>query len=243
MSNFLQRVVSAVIRPQVKLQPMQGSIFAPTNLSTSADPISERAEAASPSAALGDFVSRIHNAQESDRASNLAAGEDRSVAPTPAGRYASDSRTDMQGADMPLLPSQSVGENSLSESAGRIRPSSYAQDFTRGDIASESLASPVDSRSMISDQYPALLLSKQTAPAPLQQRQAAPSPQAHPQSARSNAIRRAPAAHREADEIHIHIGHIEVSAIAQAAPRPPAAPARKTVTLDEYLRRGDGRAG
>jgi hypothetical protein len=45
------------------------------------------------------------------------------------------------------------------------------------------------------------------------------------------------------DEIQIHIGRIEVTAMPPAAPRPVAAPVRKTQTLDEYLRRGNGRAG
>ena len=47
----------------------------------------------------------------------------------------------------------------------------------------------------------------------------------------------------EPDEIHIHIGRIEVAAIAQPAPRPAAPPARKSLDLGEYLKRGNGRAG
>jgi hypothetical protein len=48
---------------------------------------------------------------------------------------------------------------------------------------------------------------------------------------------------REPDEIHIHIGRIEVAAIAQPAPRPTAQPVRKSLNLSEYLKRGNGRAG
>jgi hypothetical protein len=47
---------------------------------------------------------------------------------------------------------------------------------------------------------------------------------------------------REPDEIEIHIGRIEVTAVAQAAPRPAAAPARKSISLDEYLKRGERRS-
>jgi hypothetical protein len=47
----------------------------------------------------------------------------------------------------------------------------------------------------------------------------------------------------EGDEIQIHIGRIEVIAMPPAAPRPVAAPARKTQTLDEYLRPKNGRTG
>ena len=47
----------------------------------------------------------------------------------------------------------------------------------------------------------------------------------------------------QGDEIQIHIGRIEVIAMPPAAPRPVAAPARKTQTLDEYLRQKNGRTG
>lgn len=47
---------------------------------------------------------------------------------------------------------------------------------------------------------------------------------------------------REPDEIHVHIGRIEVTAM-QPAPMPAQpAPMRKTPSLDDYLRRGNGRA-
>jgi hypothetical protein len=41
----------------------------------------------------------------------------------------------------------------------------------------------------------------------------------------------------QSDDIQIHIGRIEVTAVAQPAPRPAAAPARKAMSLDEYLGR------
>ena len=39
----------------------------------------------------------------------------------------------------------------------------------------------------------------------------------------------------QSDDIQIHIGRIEVTAVAQPTPRPAAAPARKAMSLDEYL--------
>lgn len=47
---------------------------------------------------------------------------------------------------------------------------------------------------------------------------------------------------REPDEIQIHIGRIEVTAVAQPMPRPALLPIRKPISLDDYLRRGDGRS-
>jgi hypothetical protein len=54
--------------------------------------------------------------------------------------------------------------------------------------------------------------------------------------------RRAVASEHEPDEIQIHIGRIEVTAVPQTAPRPAVVPASKSINLDEYLKRGRGRA-
>jgi hypothetical protein len=51
----------------------------------------------------------------------------------------------------------------------------------------------------------------------------------------------APRAERQPDEIQIHIGRIEVTAVSAPAPRPPRPP-DKSVSLDDYLRRRGGRA-
>jgi hypothetical protein len=61
-------------------------------------------------------------------------------------------------------------------------------------------------------------------------------------AASGDAARRAPAPAHESDEITIHIGRIEVAAVHQPAARPAPAPARKAMSLDEYLKRGNGRA-
>ena len=46
---------------------------------------------------------------------------------------------------------------------------------------------------------------------------------------------------REPDEIQIHIGRIEVTAVPPPVARPVAPPTRKGPSLDEYLSRRDGR--
>jgi len=61
-------------------------------------------------------------------------------------------------------------------------------------------------------------------------------------TAKAEAVRRVSPGQREADEIHIHIGRIEVATSAPPAPqaaRPVPTP-RKALSLDEYLRRGNG---
>jgi hypothetical protein len=46
----------------------------------------------------------------------------------------------------------------------------------------------------------------------------------------------------EPDEIQIHIGRIEVTAVSQTGARAATKPARKGLNLEEYLKRRDGRA-
>jgi hypothetical protein len=54
-------------------------------------------------------------------------------------------------------------------------------------------------------------------------------------------FQRTSAPEREPDDIQIQIGRIEVVAVPPPAPRPAAAPARKSLNLEEYLKRGRGR--
>ncbi len=61
--------------------------------------------------------------------------------------------------------------------------------------------------------------------------------------ARGKIERTGPARHsapveRSADDIQIHIGRIEVTAVPPAPTRPAVQPVRKSLRLDEYLRRG-----
>jgi hypothetical protein len=50
-----------------------------------------------------------------------------------------------------------------------------------------------------------------------------------------------PPARPAPDQIEIHIGRIEVMAVPPAAPAPPPKRERKTMNLDEYLKRSEGR--
>jgi len=60
---------------------------------------------------------------------------------------------------------------------------------------------------------------------------------------RTDMSRRRELPETEMDDIQIHIGRIEVTAVPQASARPaPDKPVRKAANLDEYLRRRDGRA-
>jgi len=55
---------------------------------------------------------------------------------------------------------------------------------------------------------------------------------------RTGPARHSAPAERSADDIQIHIGRIEVTAVPPAPARPAVQPVRKSLRLDEYLRRG-----
>ena len=58
----------------------------------------------------------------------------------------------------------------------------------------------------------------------------------------ARAVRNSAALDRQTDEIQIHIGRIEVTAVHPPAPKAPKA-RDKEISLDAYLQRRDGRAG
>ena len=60
----------------------------------------------------------------------------------------------------------------------------------------------------------------------------------HPKAEKAVSPRRVPQAEREANDIQIHIGRIEVTAVPPPPARPAVQPVRKSLRLDEYLRRG-----
>jgi hypothetical protein len=62
-----------------------------------------------------------------------------------------------------------------------------------------------------------------------------------PRGPRTNLPVRLPQPRPEPDEIEIHIGRIEVTAVLPPPARPAAPPARKSLNLEEYLKRGERR--
>jgi hypothetical protein len=163
-------------------------------------------------------------------ASQAFASEDR-LFPATAPEDSSAVRYNRIPADQLLLPVFS----SPNEVRGPTHPHPFVEDSafesSKGATANQ-LTSP--------DPYQPLIAATQQPVPRLQPRESPPTSTA---ARTSEAARRSQPAQRDADEIHIHIGRIEVAAIAQPAPRPAAAAARRSLNLDEYLRHGNGRPG
>jgi len=230
MSNFLQRVAAAVIQPQARLQPILGSIFAPATLRSPADSFPAEAEISSQT-----FVPHRQEpiAAPSFDTSRLA-GRDR-LFPTTQEDFSPARSNRSTAADQPLLPAFS--------SPGDLRKPTHAHPFMEdlGPASESSKPAAANHSASLGSYQPLIVASQQPAPK-LQPREPMPTSAAI-RTSRAEAARRSQPAQREADEIHIHIGHIEVAAITQQAPRPATAAARRSLNLDDYLRRGNGRQG
>lgn len=233
MSNFLQRVAATVIQPQAKLQPMLGSIFAPATLYPSA------AEPFQPEVSSQTVAPHHHGPLTAPRSYTSSPA----LADQPESKdwlFPSTVREDSSPAwlhqspatDQPLLPAS----RNLSDSRGHTHPRPFVED------SAFELTKPAANQSPGPSPYQPLIAASQPPPPRLQPRDSFPNP-SPARTGPSEAARRVQPSQREADEIHIHIGRIEVAAIAQAAPRPAAAAARRSLNLDEYLRRGSGRPG
>jgi hypothetical protein len=231
VSNFLERVAATVIQPKAKLQPMLGSIFAPATLRSPAECFPAQTEISSQT--FAPHRQEPMTAPHFDTSSQAFASEDRSFSATAQKDSSPAGSNRNPAADQPLLPAFS----SPNDLRGPADPHPFVEDF---DPAFESSKPTAANQLTSSGPYqPLVVASQQTAPR-LQPHESLPTSAADRISG-SEAARRSQPAQREADEIYIHIGRIEVAAIAQPAPRPAAA--RRALNLDDYLRRGNGRPG
>jgi hypothetical protein len=235
MSNFLQRVAASVIQPKARLQPMFGSIFAPATLSSPAEFSPAQAEISSK--ALAPHHQEPRTAPHFDTpsqafANNVFTNVD-GLFSAAAQDYSSPSRFNLRQADQPLVPSFSTP----TDPRGPTHTHSSLEDLPFESSKPAAANQPTSP----GPYQPLMAAGQQTAPK-LQPRDAMPTPAAI-RTGGSEAARRAQPAQPEADEIHIHIGRIEVAAISQPSPRPAAAAARRSLNLDEYLRRGNGQRG
>jgi hypothetical protein len=217
MSGYLQRLVSSAMKPTASVHPVIAPVF-----------------------------SMQHGAGNEDLAEPTAAG----IAPllsTPFEAYREPPATSANVAAISPTPS-SV--------AAAVAP-----------ISAEDLSPPYSGRSVVelpeetrqkhaftSGLRPARVegVSTQSAYTPLLPETAGPLSAVEPHAASplgptsrpgkdADRVRNSPAKKREPDEIQITIGRIEVTAVPEAPARPAVKPGRKQISLDEYLRRADGR--
>jgi hypothetical protein len=223
MSNFLQRVAASVIQPQSKLRPILGSVFAPPVLRSAEAPLSAEAQIASqtflPHRQESVAPPAFNASTPAGRDSLLPAIAQEEFSPVSSHR---SPNTDQ----VPLIAVTSLGEL---QKPTQAHPQTENLDRS---LASLKPAAAVS--------YQPLIAAMQETSPRLQPREPMPAA-ATIRSARAEAARRSQPAQREPDEIHIHIGRIEVAAIPQQAPRPAATAARRSLNLSDYLKHSSGR--
>lgn len=247
MNGYLQRLAASAIRPARSIHPVVGSRFSPTSRLEPMDSLEEI-----PVESSAAYAQPVVAPSE--------ASSERPLVRTPPmqrRRRFSDAKTHGESDFFsPLLDSTepATGTANLQASALSRDPD---QQTTPG-----SDANPVEamedlhelrtgSASAGTEYHPLVQLSPRSLPPKtltfsashdLQQIRAAAAPQ---NSRSTDNSRRAhpPQPPREPDEIQIHIGRIEVTAVQPpVAPRPAPRESRKSINLDEYLRRRNGRS-
>jgi hypothetical protein len=231
MSGYLQRLAQNAITPSRSIHPAVGSIFSPPKHEMPA-PLMEFEE-----------IETVRNRAESaqvppavPRATHTPFSPESEALQGKPSRKEGESRPEAFRPIVPLprrtTPVVSTPHQTLPqpEELGPLRTIETAQQAGSLVEGAESYTPLIPPNVQPSDAEPELFH---------------PSPSvvsAAPKKDSFAAPRRAVPSGREPDEIQIHIGRIEVTAVPQAEPRPAAVPASKSINLDEYLRRGRGRA-
>ncbi len=235
MKHFLHKLASSVMRPQPSLHPFAESIYA--------------ARASVDRSAHGShLVVGVERPQSS--ISQPVPVESRSVLPPRDQREAQawPSEPDLSSPYCPLLPMRDTQESPTDDGFAALR---RRREGARSDLesAAESMRGEgCITSSLASDHVdgPAVRdsqLARQVRPMiPQVDGQALiATRRAGPSAAQPGARQHQEA--RGADDIQINIGRIEVVAVPPAPARSTPAPARKGMSLDEYLSRRNGRVG
>lgn len=245
MSNFLQRIASTVAPSQARprLQPMLGSIFAPAALFDSvAASLSDARENHSETVASRTEMGRYSGHADPHAASALAV-EHPTTPTAPAPRFATHDEPLPAPAprfaahdEPPLLPRYDGGEQPAQRRMDRAEQDEGALFGQVAESAQEEASFRSASKTVSADSSPIsqpqpIRPAQALMPISLQSLRVSAGP-------RVDQPQRAPAQRNEPDEIHIHIGRIEVASV--APPRVAAPPPRKSLSLDDYLRRSHG---
>jgi hypothetical protein len=222
---------------------MLGSIFAPAALfdSVAASPLDAR-ENHSETVASRTEMRRYSGLTDPHAASALAV-EHPTTPTAPAPRFATHDEPLPAPAprfaahdEPPLLPRYDGGEQPAQRRMDRAEQDEGALFGQVAESAQEEASFRSASKTVSADSSPIsqpqpIRPAQALMPISLQSLRVSAGP-------RVDQPQRAPAQRNEPDEIHIHIGRIEVASV--APPRVAAPPPRKSLSLDDYLRRGHG---
>ena len=220
MSGYLQRLARSVMQPVETVHPLVGSVFsAPESRSEPDAPSWNTASAEQPELQKPQRQEQEAQDEKSRPAPLIAQNEVASPSQPVPGRNSNSAATSLPPPSNATQPQASrttertqAGETPPAQEIEVPRESPYTPLIAVSPLRSDRRARPEVASSFV-----------------------APNAQRKP---KADAV---PRAEREPDEIQIHIGRIEVSAVPQAPPATAVRVSRKASSLDEYLRRRDGR--
>jgi hypothetical protein len=228
MSGYLQRLAASAVRPAEAVHPVLGSVFTPQEGSTDHPPFPQEEDTivsaagvpaplvsqTQPPVGTQQASSHPSNAPDSDTAS-IRSSSFQTLEPKPT------SRAENRDSFQPLLPHL--------RSEASPPPTKPAQESLLAEPP-KPLFQPAYKTLVPTGSGLSTIAGAQTS--------------ANSSSFRGNetsaTTSRSPKS--EPDEIQIHIGRIEVTAVPQTPPRTSSKPQRKGISLDEYLKGRDRRA-
>ena len=240
MNGYLQRLAAGAIRPARSIHPVVGTLYAPMSHQQSMEfPEEVHVETSLPQTPAGPETSPfesplVKSFEPQLRRRHSDAGLQ--IAPRRSGSKENPSLAGIGGATVEESALLHGSGQSAATSAG---PSEVTEDIHESSAEPASLSSeyhPLVRTSPVSSSPNSPALSE---PHNLREIRAS----ASPQNNRGAGSTRPAQPQHEPDEIQIHIGRIEVTAVQPAAtPRPAPKERNKSVSLDEYLSRRNGRS-
>lgn len=262
MSHLFERLASTMLGPSAapSLRPLRGSIYAPLNAPYASETAPQLEPSLSDAAVPPQGATPVFSAIQPPRSSvheesrivsersdepqwNLDANRLRDFPQEGNSTRIETSRVDaktgvqpLQGLEASPLITRNTGANiedravsASSESPNQAPPEQRLFDDHAPDPSPLRAVQP-------------------SASAPIPARAHLLQPPRHPFATaslgRTGTIGRPASQEGESDEVHIHIGRIEVAAVTQPLAKPAPAPSpRKSLNLEEYLRRGNRRSG
>lgn len=208
MSGFLHRLAGAVLRPQQRIHPLVGSLYAGHQVEPEIGDGANDVKSLQSSHLLPRDVSPHETPAASNSSLTRAQNENRVLA--------QEERPEAAAVDV---------RNRRTKAVSRIHPERSAQGESTAETQSYA---PLLTASIVprTSETSVALMDRAVLPS------VSPGPMIY--ATRSERT--------EPDEIQIHIGRIEVTAVPQTLPSAPARAARKAPSLEEYLRRRDERA-
>jgi hypothetical protein len=216
--SYLQRLAGSIIQPVEKVRPLVGSVFS----ANKGAPETEDFSSASMIPSISETTpAKSSQSPESQNSPETLLSQNEGV--TASTRKDMSAAANEPSAIQPLLPT---------------RQQLAAQAHEHPD--EEAIASPEDVNPREAIYTP--LIANSPAHSAQNSLASVPPNFSSPMNHEKQRAAASRAAAREPDEIQIHIGRIEISAVPQTPAAPAVKAARKSSSLDDYLRRRDRRS-